>query len=170
MLIKRDCTAGRKRERSKQGFISLVFQAAVFSLSTAGSRRGRERESRQEERLLMRCGGGSINWGRYGPCYSSACYPEVGRLPDLEALTYLRDSVSHRAPLLQQTPQCFTVPLQSQPNQRAAGGYQMVHMLHQDYWDLSQASLQFTCRPQKCILPARGLLKAMSYKYVCSIS
>ena len=44
MLIKHDCTAGRKRKSSKQGFISLVFQAAVFSLSSAGSRRGRERE------------------------------------------------------------------------------------------------------------------------------
>jgi len=51
MLIKRDCTAGRKRKSSKQGFISLVFQAAVFSLSTAGSRRegtrGREGEREQ---------------------------------------------------------------------------------------------------------------------------
>lgn len=34
----------------------------------------------------MRCGGGSINWGRYRPHYSFACYPEVGQLPDLEAL------------------------------------------------------------------------------------
>ena len=42
MLIKRDCTAGRKSKSSKQGFISLVFQAAVFSLSTAGSSREAE--------------------------------------------------------------------------------------------------------------------------------
>lgn len=91
ILIKCDCTAGGERKCSKQGFISLVFQAAVFSLSTAGSRRGRdsarERESRKEERSSMRWGGGSINWGRYGSCYST----EVGLLPDLEAHTYLRD-------------------------------------------------------------------------------
>lgn len=40
MLIKHDCTAGGERKCSKQGFISLVFQAAVFSLSITG----RERE------------------------------------------------------------------------------------------------------------------------------
>lgn len=44
MLIKCDCTAGGERKRSKMDFISLVFQAAVFSLSTAGSGRERERE------------------------------------------------------------------------------------------------------------------------------
>lgn len=115
-LVKCDCTAGRQKKSSKQGFISLVFQAAVFSLSTAGSSRGRG--SRHEERLLMRCGGRSINWGRYGCCYSFACYPVVGCLPDLEALTYLRDSVSHRAQLLLRRPQCLTITLQSQPSQQ----------------------------------------------------
>lgn len=121
MLIKCDCAGRRKRKGSKQGFISLVFQPAVFSLSTAGSRREGEkgRANRQGERLLMRCGGGSINWSRYGCCYSSACYPEVGPRPDLEALTYQRDSVSHRAKLLLHRPQCLTIPLQSQPNQES---------------------------------------------------
>jgi len=40
MLIKSDCAAGRKRKKSKQGFISLVFQPAVFSLAlqAAGER------------------------------------------------------------------------------------------------------------------------------------
>lgn len=76
----------------------------------------------------MRCGGGSINWGRYGSCYSFACYPELGRLPDLEALTYLRDCVSHRAQLLCRRPQCLAVPLQSQTNQQTAGGYQIMHI------------------------------------------
>ena len=112
----------------------------------------------------MRCGGGSINWGRYGSCYSFACYPEVGPLPDLEALTYLRDSVSHRAQFLHRRPQCFAIPLQPhKPNQQTAGGYQIVHMLHQYHQDLYQASLQFA---QKCV---RGLLKAMSYS-VCACS
>lgn len=48
MLIKRDCTAGRERKRSKQGFISLVFQAAVFSLSSAGSGWASEKERERE--------------------------------------------------------------------------------------------------------------------------
>lgn len=46
MLIKRDCTAGGERKSSKQRFIGLVFQAAVFSLSTAGSK---EREGRRRD-------------------------------------------------------------------------------------------------------------------------
>lgn len=48
MLIKCDCAAGGESKRSKQGFISLVFQAAVFSLGTAGSRREREGECWRE--------------------------------------------------------------------------------------------------------------------------
>lgn len=58
----------------------------------------------------MRCGGGSINWGRYGSYHSFACYPEVGWLPDLEALTYLKDSVSHKAQRLYCRPQRFASP------------------------------------------------------------
>lgn len=65
-----DCTAGRKRICFKQGFISLVFRAAVFSLSSSGSSR-RGRESKQDKGDCWRDGGGgSRNWGRYGSCYS----------------------------------------------------------------------------------------------------
>lgn len=126
MLIKRDCTAGRERKGSKQSFISLVFRAAVFSLSSAGSRRESGVGGRQEERLLMRCGGGSINQGRYGSCYSFPRYPKVGRLPDLEALTYRRDSVSHRPRPLRHRPQPSTVPVQPPPSHQTAGAYQIV--------------------------------------------
>lgn len=63
-----------------------------------------------------------------GPAIPFACYPEVGRLPDHEALTYLRDSVSHRAQLLRRRPLRLAIPLQSQPNQQAAGGYQIMHV------------------------------------------
>lgn len=82
MLIKHDCTAGGERKKSsKQGFISLVFQAAVFSLSITG---------RARERLLLRCSGG-ISQGRLGFCSSTGCYPEAGWFPDLKALAYQRD-------------------------------------------------------------------------------
>lgn len=64
----------------------------------------------------MRWSGGSVNWDRYG-----SCYPEVGRVPDLQALTYLRDSLSHRAGLLRHEPECFAIPSQPSPNQQAAG-------------------------------------------------
>lgn len=92
MLIKHDCTTGGERKCSKQGFISLVFQAAVFSLSITGRKRETEREGGggQEERLLWRCGG-SINQGRFELCYSIGCYPEVGWFPDPKALAYQRD-------------------------------------------------------------------------------
>lgn len=74
----------------------------------------------------MRCGGGSINWGRYRPHYSFACYPEVGQLPDLEALSYLRDSLPHRAAVLCYGPEC--IALSSQANQRAAGYCQILQI------------------------------------------
>lgn len=85
MLIKHDCTAGGERKRSKQGFISLVFQAAVFSLSITGRERGRGGEGEERERWWRRCSG-SINQGRFQFC----CYPEVGCFPDLKALAYQR--------------------------------------------------------------------------------
>lgn len=43
MLIKHDCTAVGERKCPNQGFISLVFQAAVSSLSITGRERERER-------------------------------------------------------------------------------------------------------------------------------
>lgn len=117
----------------------------------------------------MRCGGGSINWGRYGSCYSFACYPEVGRLPDLEALTYLRDSVSHRAQLLHRRQQCLTIPLQSQSNQQAAGGYQLMHV--------ASALLRFVSgfasvhvSGKEMLSACTGSVKGRVIQYVCSIS
>lgn len=76
-----------KEKSSNQGFISLVFQAAVFSLSITG---------RARERLLLRCSGG-INQGRLGFCSSVGCYPEAGCFPDLKALSYQRDCLPQSA-------------------------------------------------------------------------
>lgn len=158
MLIKRDCTAGRKSKSSKQDFISLVFQAAVFSLSTAGSRR--ERASRQEERLLMRCGGGSLNWGRYGSRYSFACYPEVGRLPDLEALTYLRDSVSHRAPFSPPTTtmlcHSLTVAAQSARSGRLSDRAQVASVLLRFVSGFASVHMRAVEMRSPCSRPVKG--------------
>lgn len=82
MLIKHGCAAGGERKCCKQGFISLVFQAAGFSLSITGIE-----AERWWGGLLWRCGG-SVNQGRSEFCCSVGCYPEVGCLPDLTALAY----------------------------------------------------------------------------------
>lgn len=166
MLIKRDCAAGGESKRSKQGFIGLVFQAAVFSLGTAGSRRERETEG-VGERLLMRCGGGSINRGRYRPCYSTACYPEVGLLPDLEALTYLGDclplstTLDHNASPFP----CSRSPISKQQE-----------AIRSCMCCISAAKIRLRLRlsshahHRNAFSLPRGPLKAMSYKYVCVVS
>lgn len=124
MLIKHDCTAVGERKCPNQGFISLVFQAAVSSLSITGRERERER-GRQEERLLWRCGG-SISQRRFHFCSSIGSYPEVGCFPDLKALAYQRDCLPQSSVFSTVEPQCFAIPWQRQRYQHTAGRYQIV--------------------------------------------
>lgn len=135
MLIKHDCTTGGERKCSKQGFISLVFQAAVFSLSITGRKRETEREGGAGGEIVV-----EMRWEHKPGKIRVVLFHRLlsrGGLVSRPQGTCLSEGLSpteHRS--LHREPRCFAIPWQRQRYQQTAGDYQMVLWC----WEFSLAS------------------------------